>query len=173
MSGITNTGRDAESRFRKLTGALPTPSASQGDAMVSVDGTWQAVEIKYCRGGTLNQVRPIRFLPVAAFDGECWYAIPANRLVIAASQKTRGQHTEIPWESMTIALKDFMSFRVEEAGLARQIAMSIREDRSRNDLLEAMKKLRVEIKIARERARHWVEDAGPTQDLDGLPLFSE
>lgn len=50
---------------------------------------------------TLNQVRAVKYLPIAVHCARTdeWYIVPAHVVVAAVSQRRRGQHTENPFES--------------------------------------------------------------------------
>jgi hypothetical protein len=109
---IRNTGQKAESLFLELVGtARPSDAPRRGDAIVEVDGHDHYVELKEChaspgKGGTINQVRAIKYITCVIWAPKYakWFVLSPDQLVSLASTKNRGQHTEIPFESMTIRL---------------------------------------------------------------------
>jgi hypothetical protein len=109
---ITHAGESAEQRFMAATGALPTARASAGDCLI--DGC--PVEVKQAAGGALNQVRPVKYLPVAFLCGEWWYVVPAHEICRLAARHVRGQHTENAFESCALRTADLGEFRIPTEG---------------------------------------------------------
>jgi hypothetical protein len=103
--GISGGGRSAEKAFRLLTGAMPAERAALGDAVLE----GHLVEIKQATANTLNQVRAVKYLPIVIYytPTASWYVIPAHRVVARVARKIRGQHTENPFESATLSLREF------------------------------------------------------------------
>lgn len=112
FGGISDEGSNAEDRFCSLTGASPAPRSRGGDALL--DG--HLVEVKKTTGRTVNQVRAVKYLPVAVFSepSATWYVIPAHQIVVAVARKQRGQHTENPFESTTLDLSNFYDTAVRD-----------------------------------------------------------
>ncbi len=109
----------------RLTGAERLGRAADGDAIL--DG--HPVEVKRATSKTLNQVRAVKYLPIAVYfepRGE-WYVVPAHSVVVAVSQRVRGQHTENPFESATLNLRSLEEFKIP------------RPDRLRDATLEAVR----------------------------------
>src|SRR5436190_7171588 len=107
-SGISRGGADAEDLFIALTGATRAERAALGDA--DVDG--HEVEVKKAASATLNQVRAVKFIPLVALflpEGR-WFVIPASEIVRQCAKKTRGQHTENPFESATLSLNNLRGY---------------------------------------------------------------
>lgn len=110
-------GQGAEAAFLKLVpGSRPSTNAKLGDVLVVVDGAEHFVEIKECHAnygvsGTINQVRAIKFITcvIWAPSRDCWYVLSPDQLVLLASTKSRGQHTEIPFECMNLSLDSIPS----------------------------------------------------------------
>src|SRR5665648_452929 len=102
--GISGGGRKAEEAFRQLTGADKAPRASAGDAVI--DGC--PIEVKNATANTLNQVRAVKYIPLVAYHQatSTWYVVPAQHVVRLVSGRVRGQHTENPFESATISVKN-------------------------------------------------------------------
>lgn len=119
--GISGGGRSAEELFRQMTGAEPAERAAQGDALLE----GHPVEIKRATSVTLNQVRAVKYLPIVvhyAPDDE-WYVVPAHVVVAAVSQKHRGQHTENPFESATLSLRNLGAWRLDNARQLREATL--------------------------------------------------
>ena len=98
-----------------ITGAAPTDRAALGDAVL--DGV--TVEIKATKKTvTLNQVRAVKYIPLVVWfvAEDAWYVIPAHRIVAIVSGRKRGQHTENPFESATLNLKQLAEFRLSAEG---------------------------------------------------------
>lgn len=141
--GISGGGHSAEERFRELTGADPSSSAAQGDAVL--EGT--PVEVKRATSSTLNQVRAVKYIPLVVFfePRDEWYVVPAHAVVAAVSQKTRGQHTENPFESATMSVNNLGAYRVSDVGQLRQATLdAIASSERFPELREAMKQVLAE-----------------------------
>lgn len=116
--GISHGGKTAEESFIALTGAVKAPSAAVGDAVLE----GRLVEIKRATSNTLNQVRAVKYIPLVVYYApeQAWYVVPAHAVVAAVSQKSRGQHTENPFESATLSVKNLGAYKVEEAAQLRE-----------------------------------------------------
>ncbi len=116
--GISGGGADAESQFLLLTGAAPALRAGDGDAIL--DG--HLVEVKRASSVTLNQVRATKYITLVAYEvgADAWYVVPAHEVVRHVSRKRRGQHTENPFESATLSLRNLGAFGVEDATHLRE-----------------------------------------------------
>lgn len=160
-TGISNQGRDAEALFLGLVNSSrKARDAASGDAVVSVDGVDIAIEIKKCDSvnglsGTINQVRAIKFIPMVVYNPSVnlWYVVPATELVRVAAGKSRGQHTEIPFESMNMSLRQIVRWRCTPADLDATVRSAIRFDRENRILGVAMVAMLADIKRACERHR--------------------
>ena len=121
-TGISGAGREAERLFRELTRAEPAPLASDGDA--ELEGN--LVEIKQASTNTLNQVRAVKYIPLAAFDTRSrqWYVVSPDDIVRLVANKTRGQHTENPFESATLSLRALDDHAVLDPSDLRQAVLS-------------------------------------------------
>ncbi len=133
--GISGGGRSAEDLFVAATGAVKAPSASIGDAIL--DG--HPVEIKRATSSTLNQVRPVKYIPLVAYHepSTTWYVIPAHVVVAEASRKGRGQHTENPFESCTLTLARLDQHRLRDATQLRSRTLEAIAASDRYPLLRA------------------------------------
>lgn len=109
MTGISNSGADAETLFCLYTGGHLS-GVSDYDAEVA----GIHVEIKWCGGGTLNQVRPARFNVLVVCTPDGWYVVPAWKVVEIASTCSRGQHTDDCWASIGFNLHKIKDFLVHD-----------------------------------------------------------
>ena len=71
--GISKMGAGGEQRFRDLTGWIKSPDKRKGDAKdPERDDFAEMKEIKKKtkkKSGTINQVRPAKFIPTVVYDG--------------------------------------------------------------------------------------------------------
>jgi hypothetical protein len=133
--GISGRGRKAEELFRQITGAVPAARAAQGDALLED----HPVEVKRAKGATINQVRAVKYLPLAVLNERAeWYVVPAHVVVAWVSQKRRGQHTEIPFESATLSLKNLEAWKVEDPDLREATIEAIAASARYPELRSAM-----------------------------------
>ncbi|MBA3877600.1 MAG: hypothetical protein C0498_11845 [Anaerolinea sp.] len=148
--GISHGGESAEARFRELTGAKSAPTASDGDVLLE----GYPVEIKRATTSTLNQVRAVKYIPLVAYYApeDAWYVVPAHIVVAEAANRSRGQHTEIPFESITLNLKRLSAFRVEEGELWVRTLEAIEQG-------GLYPELRHEMTEVRKRARAVAQDS--------------
>ncbi len=148
---IRNEGNRAVERFLELVhGSRASGDQKQGDAVVHIDGQDIYVEIKEChagygKSGTLNQIRPIKYTPlvVQAPKRGCWYVVPAGELVRLASNKDRGQHTEIPFECMnlTLAQLEGRGFESTDQDLSRSVLSAVKLNERDGSLKTLMSEL--------------------------------
>jgi hypothetical protein len=119
--GISGGGRSAEELFRQMTGAVPAERAAQGDALLE----GHPVEIKRATSVTLNQVRAVKYLPIVVHfaPADEWYVVPAHVVVAAVCEKRRGQHTENPFESATLSLKNLGARKVDDPRRLREATL--------------------------------------------------
>lgn len=134
--GISGGGRKAEQLFRSLTGADPAPRAAAGDAVL--DGN--LVEVKQATKATLNQVRAIKYLPLAVYfvPRDEWYIVPAHVVVAAVSQRVRGQHNENPFECSTLNINRLRAYGVENKLDLRSATLEAIEQSNRFPELRVM-----------------------------------
>ena len=140
---IRHEGENAKKRFRQL-----IPSSGQSleltpdDTKVNVNGVWYSVEVKECRANTINQVRAIKYLPLIIYDGGIWYVIPPHEVVRLVSLKSRGQHTEIPFECANLTLSQLPThLQCQDDQLADRVSWAIREGQRYSSIKEAMEEL--------------------------------
>lgn len=137
--GISAGGRSAEDEFRRLTGAVLTERSALGDAVL--EGS--PVEIKRATSNTLNQVRAVKYIPMAALfvPTDQWFVIPAHVIVLEVRRKRRGQHTENPFESATMSLGRLRHLAVERGELRTRTLQAIEESSRYVGLKEAMSQI--------------------------------
>jgi hypothetical protein len=149
--GISRSGADAEEVFAALTGASKAPAAALGDAVL--DGHY--VEVKKASSTTLNQVRAVKYITLVAYSSteERWYVVPASEVVRQCTLKRRGQHTENPFESSTLSLRNLAAHAVAEpAGLRGAVVAAIEEAQRYPALKELMDRVLAESKALAERS---------------------
>lgn len=124
--GISGGGRSAEEEFIRLTGAHRPARAAQGDCVL--EGT--PIEIKRATSTTLNQVRAVKFIPLVVYyvPADTWYVVPASRVVALVSRKARGQHTENPFESATLSIRQLDAYRISDRSLLKEYAIRAIQD---------------------------------------------
>jgi hypothetical protein len=134
--GISRQGSEAERLYRAHTGALICPRAALGDAVL--EGHY--VEVKKASSTTINQVRAVKYIPLVIYrpDPESWYVVPAHEVVRLVALKTRGQHSENPFESATLSTNALEEFRTAPTELRERTLDAVRESENRTDLREAM-----------------------------------
>lgn len=134
--GISYEGKDVEILYRELTGASESPRAGLGDAVL--DGHF--VEIKAASKSTLNQVRAVKYIPLIVFHGPTsqWYVVPPHVVVKLCCAKARGQHSENPFESSTLSLKNLGSHRVSETDLRGATLKAVHQSDQFPELRRAM-----------------------------------
>jgi hypothetical protein len=62
----------------------------------------------------------VKYTTLVAYDAEndAWYVVPACDVVALIAGKERGQHTENPFESSTLSLRNLGHFKVASANLS-------------------------------------------------------
>jgi hypothetical protein len=161
--GISGGGRSAEEMFRVITDAERPPRAAQGDAILG--GT--PIEVKQATSATVNQVRAVKYIPLVVYfePRDEWYVVPAHMVVAAVSQKTRGQHTENPFESATLSVANLDAYRVEDVNDLRQatlnaIASSSRFPALQDAMRQVLQESRALAEESLERVRVLVHELG-------------
>lgn len=134
--GISGGGRTAEEMFRELAGAEASAEAAKGDAVL--DGF--QVEVKRATSNTLNQVRAVKYIPVAVYyePRDEWYVVPAHVVVTQVSQKLRGQHTENPFESATLSVRNLKPYLTKPSDLRAATLTAIGASEEYPELKAAM-----------------------------------
>lgn len=159
--GISYGGKAAEAEFIRFTGAVPATSASVGDVLLE----GYPVEIKRATSATLNQVRAVKYIPVAAYSvpQRAWYVIPAHAIVAEVSRKTRGQHSEIPFESATLSLIRLARFKLASPEELRMATLSAIEaaatyPRLKEEMVRVRREARSVADLSLERIRNLVSE---------------
>ena len=152
--GITKAGDLSEELFCKLLADVTVPSkgAALGDVRMVVDDKAYYVEIKRCeskKGGTLNQIRALKFIPLVVHLPEqnpTWMVIPPNKIIELVANRSRGQHTEIPFECITLSVSSRLDeFRCEQDELEAKVEAAIREGQRQPLLQQCMADLKRDI----------------------------
>ena len=109
VNGIVESGQRAKERFIKLTGADPGPHKN-GDLLL--DG--HLVAVRMASGGTVNQIRAVRYLPLAVWDEneDRWYVLSADQVVKLVVGRA-GQHGSNPLENQKRALSRIKQFQID------------------------------------------------------------
>lgn len=151
VGGISHTGNEVEAEFRRITGASKSPKASIGDAIFE----GYAIEVKKASTNTLNQVRAVKFIPLVAFDtrDKKWYVVPAPDVVRLVVSKSRGQHTENPFESATISVAQLRNFVSSESTLRSDLLAAIKAGNANPTLKKAMDDILEDSKDLAKEAR--------------------
>ena len=146
-----------------MTGAAPAERAAQGDALLE----GHPVEIKRATSVTLNQVRAVKYLPIVVHyaPADEWYVVPAHVVLAAVSQKVRGQHTENPFESATLSLRNLGAWKVDDPAHLRSatleaIAESDRYPELRAAMAEVLRESRQLADVSLERVRDLLHRLG-------------
>lgn len=150
-------GAPAEVRFRRVTGAVRSPVARDGDALLG----GRAVEVKRTAGGSVNQVRAVKFIPLVVWvePVSAWLVVPPDEVVRLAARRRRGQHTECPFESCAIGVREIESWRVEERDLRAAVLVAFESGDRHPELREAMGRLVDAVRAASELCRSAVSTA--------------
>jgi hypothetical protein len=145
---ISGAGNKAEEKCLKLLKAKPMFTEVKrasgkckplGDIQFIYKNASHYVEVKQCtskesknktRIGTINQIRPMKFIPLVVWDPsvDSWYVVPASKQIEMALDKLRGQHNELAWECTNISIKQIDAVRCNEDQTAERIARAIDED---------------------------------------------
>jgi hypothetical protein len=142
--GISNTGQSAEDRFLKATGATKSLKAGDGDAVLGGSN----VEVKKATTPTINQVRAVKYIPLVVLHETTgkWYVVPAHQVVCLVSSKSRGQHTENPFESATLSISALGKYERQEKDLKQATLDAIAEAGKYPRLKAALEKVLKESK---------------------------
>jgi hypothetical protein len=161
---IRHEGDDAERSFLRLVrNSRQSPDPKQGDVVVLIDGNWRYVEIKQCQSNTINQVRAIKFIPLIIYSPgstEPWVVVPPHEVVRLVAAKSRGQHTEIPFECANLSLNHLADdLRCGDADLEREVLEAVKEGDSFAAVRDAMTELHDELVRLSERTKQEVIEA--------------
>lgn len=102
-SELHKEGSGAVKMLHQMVEGLGIP-ANARDGDVVLDG--HAYEVKSTKLQMIAQVRAVKFIPLIIYQSarEEWYVMPPQDVVRMVAQKTRGQHTEIPFECAAVNL---------------------------------------------------------------------
>ena len=118
-AGISKSGNRSEALFERLTGYERTAKRSIGDFIhQSVPIEVKKVTANEKNGnGTINQVRATKngVLVIHIANKKEWIVMDAKVVLrTIASSKTRGQHTENPFESCVLSIRSLESLGIEK-----------------------------------------------------------
>jgi len=142
--GISKTGNKAEDLFRGFTSSRKPAEARFGDA----EKNGHFAEVKKVSGDTLNQVRAVKYITLVAYDAERdeWFVVPACDVVALIATKERGQHTENPFESSTLSLRNLGPYKVASTNLSTAWAAAVLKSEGKPLLAQKMKDVLQECK---------------------------
>jgi hypothetical protein len=161
---IRHEGDKAEHLFLRLVGdSVKSRDSKRGDALVLVDGNQHYVEIKQCQSGTINQVRAIKFIPLIVYapneSNTPWLVVPPQEVIRLVLNKSRGQHTEIPFESANLSPNSISNkFRCKDEDLETKVRDAIRDGSKHGDLQAVMNTLHSELIALKERTKSKVDE---------------
>ncbi len=157
LPGISRGGVNAEALFLTATGATRAERAALGDAVL--DGKY--IEVKQANKNTLNQVRAVKYITLVAYyvPSGTWYVVPASEVVHQCAQKTRGQHTENPFESATLSIKNLRAFTAAETDLTAAVRRAIDEAERYPELRRLMTNVLADSRRVADESIRSVRDA--------------
>jgi len=166
---IRNEGEPAEREFLRLvTGARRSTSARLGDAVVPVDGQDSFVEVKCVTSNTINQIRAIKFIPLAIYSPDKplpWAVLSGVDVVRHVFEKERGQHSELALECANLSVSGLPnSVRCSESALSDAVIEAIRRGRRYPELAEVLQSLLRDLTELKTRYRELVSAALNTGD---------
>lgn len=154
-SPIRHQGDNAKNQFRLLvTNVRRSNDFSGGDTEVFIDEGWHHIDVKECRSSTINQVRAIRYQTLVIHNDGIWFVIPPQEVVRLVAQKSRGQHTEIPYECAILTLGQIKSvYRCSDLQLVERVYSAIRMGQQLQflEVKKAMDNLYSELRLLNER----------------------
>lgn len=154
---IRHQGDNAKNLFRRMvTNVRRSNDFSAGDTEVNIDGNWHHVSVKDCRSNTINQVRAIRYQTLVIYNDGVWFVIPPQEVVRLAAQKSRGQHSEVPFECANLSFSQIQSvYRCSDSQLAERVYAAIRmgQQEQFHEVKEAMENLYSDLIKLKERTR--------------------
>lgn len=158
---IRNEGEPAEVQFKALVrGAKDTDAAKKGDARVELDGQDYYVEVKFVTSNTVNQVRAVKYTPLAIYtpaETLPWAVIPAPDVVRIVYEKPRGQHSELALECANMTLSGVGShFRVSSAELSDRVHAAIRIGQRYPELAQTLRQLMGDLESMKSEFRERV-----------------
>ena len=172
-AGITHEGTEAEELFMALTGAHPSRYRTRGDCVL--EGHYVEVK-KVGREGQLNQIRPVKYIPLVAWHEPTgrWYVIPPHVLVNYACRRPRGQHTENPFECVALPLRLFRSYEVPASNVAEATLFGIAIAACHRNVQAAMRAVSEQVRTMAHDHRVGVQtalDMDQVVDINGTLLL--
>jgi hypothetical protein len=158
---IRHAGDSAKELFRQLvTNVRRSNDLSAGDTEVFLDNEWHHIDVKECRSNTINQVRAIRYETLVIHSHNVWFVIPPQEVVRLVSQKSRGQHSEIPYECANLSLNNIDTvYRCSDSQLAERVYSAVRMGQEKQfiKLIKRLKALQDDLKIIKEQTKKDIE----------------
>lgn len=150
-------GDNAKNLFRRMvTNVRRSNDFSSGDTEVFIDGDWHHVDVKECNSNTINQVRAIRYQTLVIYNDGVWFVIPPQEVVRLMALKSRGQHTEIPFECANLTLSQIQPvYRCSDSQLADRVYAAVRmgQQEQYRDVKKAMDNLLADLVKLKERTK--------------------
>lgn len=111
--------------------------------------------MKKASTNTINQVRAVKYIPLVVYSPpDDWYVVPPNEVVRLVALQTRGQHTENPFESAIVSLRNVdRRFRCRDDALRETTLRAVVEGEEHPELREAMAEV---LRDCREVADAWL-----------------
>jgi len=143
---IKSDGEKARALFlQHVASAQKSTDENLGDAFLPVDGTDAYVEIKRCSDarGTVNQIRAEKYICCVTYvaSDQQWWVLAPHDAVREAANRTRGQHTENPFECFSVGLSTFKKSAkgpFSHAELKAAIEAAVRSGRQFPDVQQKM-----------------------------------
>ena len=161
---IRHEGDTAENRFLELVkGSMKSDNSKRGDALVPYKGSMRYVEIKECHSDTINQVRAVKYIPLIIYTGDGsapWIVIPPQEVVRLVATKSRGQHTEVPFESANLSKKRLpIGLHASDANLDQSVRTAIEKGEKFTEVEEVMNLLIKKLQILNRLTKRKVKQA--------------
>lgn len=157
-AGIRHDSDEAEEKFREIVDAKPTDDSKKGDSIVMCSKGPCYVEVKKCaaeagKSGTINQIRAIKFIPLVVHNPitKEWFVVSPTEVVRLVLSKSRGQHTEIPFESANLSLSNVKGFGCSGADLKRRVKIVCEEALCDSPVRKIMRNIKDELVSLKSR----------------------
>lgn len=158
VQGISNAGEPGIQRFIDLTGAVRSMGRSPGN--VEFEGA--PVQVRSGYKNTINQIRAVRYLPVAILDSStgAWYVVPPDDVIRLVEAKAGGQHGANPYESTTLRRSELAAYRVDtDADLPGAVVVAIAQGAENAALRGVMQRISAATQEATQQSHEWVSAA--------------
>jgi hypothetical protein len=143
--------------------ARKSDSEKHGDAIVEIDGQQNYVEIKFTTKSTINQIRAVKFIPLAIYSPQKplpWAVLSAVEVVRLVHGKSRGQHNELALECAALTLSGLPpSSRYSDSQLSDAVHEAIRSARRYPELAATLNALMARLTATKTEYREKVRVA--------------